>query len=588
MKKTLKLISVLILCVSLALVSSCGIPVPNIGGFANSTGDGTPGGTQSGEPSGGLFGGSGGLFGGSSETPSEEPVKVLTPQEVFVAGAKSYISTDTQNLLSPGEADSELFGLSSEFWDDVNNSSNTTSITASVGNIVSDGEALGETANLSIDLKHNADTGDASVEFSGGAGEDINLSAGIYVKDGVGIIKSPDTDQDIIEYVLPKYGDTSLSGALGAFTTGVLSEDGTATEPDDSQQAREELAAELFDPWMTDTNPEDYTETTEIWTLLGQDVECRVITMTLSGQAAYDFTLHNLEIMNGDEAFSDMNSLFGLDPSSAMEDFQENGENAELEDSASATQQAIDKLEAMSPAEIKALIFSVSTIFNSDEAIGLQYEISSISTRIKMGFLTYQRELEYQAEVIYEDTDGASFSLEASRARADGDEYDEFLRIWATDEEGNEVLKGQYSGTVIETATQLDRQGSFSVDVELTLTEDEPQAITVSGDITSSMTKTDAGYSGSGQVNVAMSAADEAGDISLTLWWKADMVKSDVDITPPMYTSSNVTQVSNLESLSDAMGLDYAEVSSKSKPVQVLSLFGSLIMSSDVTADIGF
>jgi hypothetical protein len=587
MKKSMKiLIPTLILCICLVVLSACkGIPVPNIGGFADNTG-----GAASGAPSGTQAGTQAGTASGDPSDASTEPEVVqLTPQEVFVTGAKSYISTDTNSLLSAEQVESTLLGLPSEFWDDVNNSSNATSITASVGNIVMEGEASDESVNLQVDLKHNADTGDSSVEFSGGAGEDTNLSGGIYAKDGVGILKSPDTEQNVIKYTLPEHSDNSLTGTLGAMFTGVLSEDGTATDQSDSQEAREALAAELFDPWMADTTPDNYTDTTETWSLLGRDVECRVITMTMSGQAAYDFALQNFRIMNDDDQFSSMNDLFGIDPSSAVDDLQ--GEEdyqapEEEESSTSATQQAIDELEAMTPEEIEALNFIVTTIFDGEEAIGLQFEMTSTDSSIKLKLLTYRKDLEYQVSVSFEDNTGSSFALDMSKVSSGGSTYDETMTLTATDEEGTQVMSGQYSGTVDETDTQLDMQGTFTADIQISLSEDEPQSITISCDITNSLSKTGTGYTGSGQADVVMESEDSP--VSLTIWWKIAMEKTDVTVTLPMYTDSNVTEVTDLESLSGAVGFDYAEVESQSKPMQIITLLGSLMSTSGVTADIGF
>ncbi len=104
--------------------------------------------------------------------------------------------------------------------------------------------------------------------------------------------------------------------------------------------------------------------------------------------------------------------------------------------------------------------------------------------------------------------------------------------------------------------------------------------------MTSSLTKTDTGYSGGGQMDVSLDAGENR--LELTVSWSTEMDKSgDAAVTPPMYTDSNSVMVSDLESLSEALGLDYSEVAGQSRATQFIYIIGSLI-SSDLGSGLGF
>ena len=571
------MILVLLLAMTLVITSACnGFP-----GIFN--------GSQSKPGTSGGSNGSGGFPWSSPKTQN------LPPQKALVSGAKSYMSTNTNTVLTEKEDGAYLLGLTSEFLNDVNNTSNETSIKATIGNIVSNGKASEDSVNLDLDLVHNAKSGDSSVEFALGAGSDTNVSAGIYVKDGVGIIKSPDADQDVLLYTLPKYSDKTLQGTLRALFSGLLSDDGAATETADSQKEREELAAKIFDPWLTDTNSKNYKESKETLNLLGKDVACRVVTLTMNGQEAYDFALKNFQLMDSDPQFANTNSILGVGMSAATNGLQnlpgtsggDSGDDGDSKPASdSATKEFISGLEGMSKEDIEEVNFTVSTIFAGDKAIGLRFETVSTDTSMKLFLLTYRKGLEHQFNITFEDQTGVSFAVDASKVKSTGSTYKQTMTMSMTDSNGKQVLDGKYDGTTDETATKQEKKGKLTIDLKISISEDDPQSLKITGDISNLLTKTSSGYTGDGKLVLTVDTGEDTSSLELGL--SVTMKKSDsAAVTPPKYTDSNSVKVTNLESLADTLGLDYSQVKDQSKSLQVLYLLGSLLTSSVKAEDFG-
>lgn len=500
------------------------------------------------------------------------------PQKVFVDGAKALISTDISNLLAE-ESGATMLGLSSDFINDLNNSSNKTAIAATLKNLVLNGEASSEQGNIGLDIAHNADSGDSSVDLSIGQGSDTNLACGIYIKDGAAILKPASADKNILQFTMPENNDKTLVGSISALFSGLLSEDGESNAS--SLEARQELADRLFNPWMNDTKPEDYTDSKETRTLLNKDVECRVITLSLSGRTAYDFILKNVNALDTDAQFNDMNGTLGFASSSAaidLNDIMNNSGNLNDSSSNSATKQILDELNALTEDEIATVKFKASVIFNDGKAIGIEVEASTAEKAFKLDMLSYRKDLEHQMTFSLKNLDGSSLSFDISKIKSGGNNYQVSSSLKALDADGSQIMGGQYNGTSTETDANSNMTGSFKVDIQGESSGSGLQKIAFSGDTNYNMNKTDSGYNGSGELNVSVNIADS--QMSMTLAFTANMEKSkDIVITAPMFTSGNVSKVTDFKSLCEALGQDYSSEQGQNALIRGINLFNLLLVS---------
>lgn len=500
------------------------------------------------------------------------------PQKVFVDGAKALISTDISNLLAE-ESGATMLGLSSDFINDLNNSSNKTAIAATLKNLVLNGEASSEQGNIGLDIAHNADSGDSSVDLSIGQGSDTNLACGIYIKDGAAILKPASADKNILQFTMPENNDKTLVGSISALFSGLLSEDGESNAS--SLEARQELADRLFNPWMNDTKPEDYTDSKETRTLLNKDVECRVITLSLSGRIAYDFILKNVNALDTDAQFNDMNGTLGFASSSAaidLNDIMNNSGNLNDSSSNSATKQILDELNALTEDEIATVKFKASVIFNDGKAIGIEVEASTAEKAFKLDMLSYRKDLEHQMTFSLKNLDGSSLSFDISKIKSGGNNYQVSSSLKALDADGSQIMGGQYNGTSTETDANSNMTGSFKVDIQGESSGSGLQKIAFSGDTNYNMNKTDSGYNGSGELNVSVNIADS--QMSMTLAFTANMEKSkDIVITAPMFTSGNVSKVTDFKSLCEALGQDYSSEQGQNALIRGINLFNLLLVS---------
>lgn len=514
-----------------------------------------------------------GVSGGAGNQAAEPP------QKVFIDGAKTLISTDISNLLTENESGASLLGLSSDFFDDLNNSSNKTAIAATLKNLVLNGEASAERGNIGLDIAHNAESGDSSVDLSIGQGSDTNLACGIYIKDGAALLKPASADKNILQFPMPENNDKTLVGSISALFSGLLSEDGKSGAS--SLEARQELADRLLDPWMNDTKPEDYADSKETRTLLNKDVECRVITLSLSGRTAYDFVLKNVNALDTDAQFNDMNGTLGFASSSAAIDLNDIMNNSgKLNDSSSnpATKQILDELNALTEDEIAAVKFKAAVIFNDGKAIGIEVDASTAEKAFGLDMISYRKELEHQMTFTLQNLDGSSFSLDVSKIKSDGNNYQVSSTLKAVNSDGVQTMGGQYNGTAAEAENRNDVTGTFRLDMQVEDADGILQKASFSGDIENSMNRSDSGYSGSGNINLSVNAGDS--QMSMTLAFTANMEKSkDIVITAPMFTGSNVSKVADFKSLCEALGQDYSSVEGQNALVKGICLFNLLLVS---------
>ncbi|UOO37466.1 hypothetical protein IZU99_09470 [Oscillospiraceae bacterium CM] len=499
------------------------------------------------------------------------------PQKVFVDGAKTLLSTDFNNLLTEKEDGTSVLGLTSDFYNDLDNTSNQTAINLSIGNLSANGETLSESANLALDIAHNQDSGDSSLELSGGVGTDINVSGGIYVKNGVALLKTTSADKKIVQYQLPSTTDKSLTGVLSTLASGILSDAGEAASTQSAQEDRADFAARLLDPWMTETTAQDYTDGTQTKNLLGSDVTLRAITLNMSGQRAYDFVLKNVQLLDTDETFADTSGTLGMLTSLTSTDLQNIISNGSTASATSMTTELLDELKALTPDEIAASSFKMTVLFDGDKAIGMTIDTSTTAKSYKVNYISYQKGLEHQVNMSMQDISGATMTMDLTKLKAGGDSYNVSMTSTSLDETGAQTMSSTYTGTTTENASTQDFTGKFSLNAAMKDDSGTPQNIVASGDISYKLTKTgNTGYTCTGSLGLSLSAAGDT--ISMTLGIDADMKKSnDVTITPPMFLESNIAPVTDLQSLCDALGLDYSSYSGKSDSLKVAMLIGLLL-----------
>lgn len=505
----------------------------------------------------------------------------VSPQKAFIDGVKEIITDDATGFQAGEENGASLLGLSSDFINDLNNSSNKTAIAATLKNLVLNGEASTEQGNIGLDIAHNAESGDSSVDLSIGQGSDTNLACGIYIKDGTALLKPASADKNVLRFTMPESADKTLTGSMSELFSGLITDSGKTDDSDSSSEARRELADKVLDPWMDDTKLGDYTDSNETRNILDKDVGCRVITLSLSGQTAYDFMLKNIKVLDEDAQFDNINGSLGVFTnfmSTEAKDIINNSDELDSTSVSSATKQMLDELEALTDDEIAGAAFKMSVIFYDGKAVGIELVASTSEKEFKLNMLAYEKELEYQMNFYFENLDGSSLKFDMSKIKKEGDTYQVSSTLKALNAEGVQTMTGNYNGTDAATDNSNDITGTFKFSMQMEDADGVPQEIALSGDTDYSMNKTDSGYSGSGEVNLSINAADS--QISLTLAFTANMEKSkDIVITAPMFTSGNVSEVTDFKSVCDALGQDYSGVEDQNALVRGIYLFKLLLVS---------
>jgi hypothetical protein len=467
---------------------------------------------------------------------------------------------------------------------DLNNRTAKTTLNLSVSDIIIDGEASENTAFLSLGLLHDADTGDSSLDLSLGLGTENAKSAGVYITDGTAVLKSGSTENKILLYPMPEApgaGNTFLDQA-SILLTGLLSEDGAAYTFDRNRSDRMELCARYLDPWLEDTSLEEYSEEEITMKLAGKDVPLRSVTLSMSGQRAYDFVLGNMLALSGDVQFADMDALLaGLvnflsdDLYNLIQSVVSDGE--ELSDYIeSATGKLVDELQALTPEEISAAKFIVSILFNGDRPIGINIEASTTNKAFILDAILYRNGLEHEVCLNYQCIDGTTANIRLSTVGTGGDNYDVSGLIEVQNAQGLKTYSGGYSGKLIETKSLYDLKGSIGLNVQYIDEDGVAQSGAINGDLNLNIAHDESGYSGTCTL---LTDIQTESALSAVLTLDAGMdLSAPVEIVPPMYVESNTTTISNKNDLIIGLGGDAEELGKHSGLIEdILVLIAFII-----------
>jgi hypothetical protein len=532
----------------------------------------------------------------ASET-SEAPVIVIDPQADFIKGAKELLSTDLAALLTEKEDGTALVGMLSDFLYDLNNSTAQTTMTLTLSDLVAEGEALGDNIFISLDALHDAKSGDSSMELAAGLGTENALKAGIYVTGDTAVLKPGSASEKIMLYtmpVVPNASNTFLDKA-SILLTGLFSNDGKAQTLGSNLADRQALCDRYLDPWLTDTKQEDYADSQVTKTLAGKEVPLRDITLNMTGQRAYDFVLGYMQKLQADVQFVSTDKLLGgvmgfissglggsiasfdIGGILASDDVDNGDKSAQV---ASAVGKLVGDLQALTPEEISAAKFIVSIYFNGDKPIGIDIEASTTNKAFKLGAVLYRSGLEHQLDVHYQYLDGAAGSISLSTVNTGGDNFDVNGKLQVIDATGLETFSGGYTGKLVETADKYDLTGTINLMIQFFDSDNAKQAVTISGDLVLGITHDDTGYTGTGNMSFEMQAQNiEASGLSGKVLLDAKLVKSDtVTITPPLYTESNTTTVTNKQDLWAIHAADLGDMDEYSGVIQDVMLIFAFIM----------
>lgn len=516
-------------------------------------------------------------------TPAPTPTATpMPPQNVFIDGAKELLSTDVVSLLTEKEDDATLFGMPSSFLYDLNNSTNETAFSAAFNNVVEDGKKKDQGGTFSLNCAHDASSGDSSIVMSLGLGTDTNSNAGIYITGGTALLKSASASHKIILYKMGGIeGNTFLDKASGLLS-GLLSDDGKASTFSGNLKDRKELAARYLDPWTNDTKPEEYADAEQTRSLLGADVPCRVITLSMAGERAYSFVLEKMKALGADAQFKDMNGSLGDLMYLLSTDIKDQSSDANSKSGAAvnpATKQLIDELNGLTGKEIAAAKFVVSVIFNGEKAIGIEIEASTTGKAFKLNLLLYRKGPEHQISLFYQSVNGATASVELTKSGTGGNGYNVTGQVKITNANGVETTGGKYGGTVTETDSQYNMKGTFSLNLEAYDTNGKKQKLTFGGDIAFGQTyQKDAGYTGSGSGSLSIVVPSHKLQMKMLLSLNSKL-KDSVAIKPPIYIKSKAVTVTTEQQLFTALGQKWKDISKNSKPIQALSFIVSMLVS---------
>lgn len=503
------------------------------------------------------------------------------PCTALVEGAKRLISTDVTALLTGGaETDSPL-GMLSDLIDGMNNGTHRADISLSLTDMVSDGEASGQELTVGLSTAYDIVSGDASLEISLGAGDEDAKLAGVYLTGDTALLKSASAARKIILYEMAEgeYAGLPFIDRIAGVLGGILTEEEDTPSLSDNQTDREELAARLLDPWMSDTQPEEYSESNRTVTLLGSAVQCRVVTLSMTGQRAYDFALDFMTKLEEDEQFADMNGMLGGGMGMLSGDILSvtSGDDAQTDETAAA--EIVAQLNALTAQEIEAAVFTVSVIYYGEEVVGIEIEASTTGKAFILNLLAYEEGREHEIRVDYQYIDGSSASLELSKINTGGDAYTVAGRISIVNENGVETCDGRFDGAVTENDTDYALDGNYALTIRV-----EDAGVTeqsaLNGDVSLALSHPQGGgYAGDGHVTARIEAPDTS--VSMTLNIAADIqFPGSVTITPPMYTESNVTRVSDVEGFYEALGMDWETMSQQDVMSRVMSMLIVILIAS--------
>jgi hypothetical protein len=495
------------------------------------------------------------------------------PQKVFIDGAKKMLSTDMVNELTEKSNGGSLLGMPSDFLYNLNNMSNETAVKVNATDISSNDSASQGHLNLDLNTAHDAGTGDSSLEVSIGLGTETNWKTGLYINGNTALIKRASADKKIILYQMPKSNGKTFLDRGSAFLTGILSDNGKATTYTDSLKDRKELAARYLDPWLNDTKPEEYTDTQETRKLGGKDVKCRVITLTMTGERAYDFVLKNMKALQADPQFKKTDDLLGGLMYYSSTEIKVITQNADKGIAIPpASKKLIDELEGMSTDQIAAAKFKISIIFDGDNPIGLESDATTTDKDSKLDLMMYRNGMENQYNVSYHSTDGASVTLNMTKTGTGSDKFDVAGNIKIINAKGIETANGGFKGAVTETGSKYDLNGTYDLDMNIYNMEGTSDHVAIKGDLTFELNyKNKAGYIGTGKISMAVVSPSDPVKLKCELSTEMKL-KGSVTITPPMYTDSNVYKVTTKEKLFEEMDMDWHDVSTQSEFLQAIML----------------
>lgn len=509
---------------------------------------------------------------------SEEPNVVIDPQADFISGAKKLLSTDLVALLTEKEDGTPLVGMLSDYLYDLNNTTAQTSMKLTLSDVTVGEETLEENPYLSLDALHDSKTGDTSLELALGLGTENAKKAGIYLTGKSAVLKPGSTEEKILLYTMPDVTNATNTflDKASILLTGLLSDDGKVYTFGSNLADRQVLCSRYLDPWLTDTKQDDYTDAQITKTLIGKEIPLRAVTLNMTGQRAYDFVLGNLQKLQADAQFADTDKLLGgimglfsSDILGLVQSLIDQSEGS-LEEVTSAIGKLVTELKALTPEEISAAKFIVTISFDGDKPIGINIEASTTDKAFKLGAILYRSGLEHQLNLFYQYLDGTTASMTMSTVNTGGDNYDVSGKLSVTNSTGLEVLKGGYTGKLVETAAKYDLSGNINLNIQFVDSDGITQSGALGGDVILGITHDSAGYVGMGNMSISVKTqSQEESGLSAKIALDAKMtLPESVTIKPPMYTSSNSVTVTGRQELLSIHKDDLEGLSGQSKILQ--------------------
>lgn len=488
------------------------------------------------------------VAGTAATTVSPSPSPTVNPQADFIAGAKDFLSTDLVELVTGQENGTRLIGMLSDVLHDLNTKTTQTTAKIALSNLNLDGAKAEEGINITLDALHEAKTGASSVTAGMGLGNDAAISVGAYLTGGTAVLKPGSTDEKIMLYNMPTglSADNTFADNAMTLLTGLFSEDGKAYSLGSNRADRQALTARYLDPWMTSTSQTDYTDKQVSLQLTGKTVPLRAVTLSMSGQKAYDFVLKNMTAIQADAQFAQSDRLLGAlmgIPTTDLHDFildlQGKGKIAEI---SSAATELVNQLKALTPEEITGSKFVVSLLFDGKKVIGINIEASTTGKAFLLDGIIYRKGLEHQLDLHYQSIKGDTAVLSLSTVNTGSNTYDVSGTLQTKSAAGTATLSGGYAGKLTETADKYDLTGTLDLGIGY-LQDGAAKTGKISGALALSMTHDATGYKATGTGSLGLNAgfslsADAVLDIGLSY-------PETVTITPPKYTSANVVTVAN-------------------------------------------
>jgi hypothetical protein len=520
---------------------------------------------------------------GAAETATPTPAP--DPRADFNAGAKEFLSTDLVSLLTEEDEDgSRLIGMLSSLLYDLNNATAESGAKLTLQNVVMDGEAADESIGIEIGALHDADSGDSSLNLSLGLGTDTNKKLGVFITGDQVLVRPNSTAHSMLLYTMPDAPGASPSflDQVSVFLTGMLSEDGVPVTLSANKSDREAVSARFLDPWLTDTDEEDYRDETVVKTLAGKEAALRAVTLDMSGSRAYDFVLGSLKRLQADAGFADMDRLLGMVVDALDRDVYDllqtvRNEGGETETLDSAVGLLISELEELTPEEISAAVFVVSLYFKDDKPIGIDINAATTGKSFDLDFILYREGLEHELDLYYHCISGTTASLSMSTIGKGGDTYDVKGAAGVTTAAGLQTALGSYAGALAETDSSYALTGDYDFVLRFLDEDDKEKTGALGGGLSLDIQKDDAGYTGTG--NLSLELLSDESSLSADMLIDASLALRDsVDISPPAYAPSAVTQVANRSDVVRALADDPAEWLDLSGFAQIVRILFALLL----------